>query len=111
MGRTHFECTSCFVTFDECVDEVHNAGKFYRGLSHLGWSESTITYVGIVEILCVVFYAIPRTAVLGAILITGYLGGATATHVRVGDQFFIPILIGIVVWLRDKRLRAVLPLT
>jgi hypothetical protein len=57
---------------------------------------------------------IPRTSVLGAILLTGYLGGATATHVRIGDPFFAPIVLGVLVWgglvLRDDRLRSLLPL-
>jgi hypothetical protein len=57
---------------------------------------------------------LPRTAVLGAVLLTGYLGGATATHVRINDHnFFIPVVVGIVVWLalylRDRRVRALLP--
>jgi hypothetical protein len=57
---------------------------------------------------------IPRTSVLGAILLTGYLGGATATHLRIGEPFFAPILLGVMVWgglfFRDARLRALLPL-
>jgi hypothetical protein len=81
--------------------------------ARLGYSESVIPGIGIVEIACAVVYAIPRTAVLGAILVTGYLGGATATHVRVGDPFFGPILFGVLVWvglyLRDGRLRALVP--
>ena len=56
----------------------------------------------------------PRTAVLGAVLLTGYLGGAVATHVRVGEAFVLPLLLGVVVWaglyLRDERIRALLPL-
>src|SRR5207245_10593611 len=69
--------------------------------------------------LCVVRVAwaalgVPRTSVLGAILLTAYLGGATATHVRIGEPFFMPILLGVLVWgglfLRDERLRALLPL-
>ncbi len=88
---------------------------FAEGLEHLGWSETTMTYIGVVEILCVVVYVIPKTAVLGAILIAAYLGGATATHVRIGDPFIIPIALGIVawlgLWLRDPRLRELLPLT
>ena len=59
-------------------------------------------------------YVIPRTSVLGAILLTGYLGGATATQVRVGDAFFAPVVVGVLVWgglfLRDQRLRALIPL-
>jgi hypothetical protein len=80
----------------------------------LGWDESSLLGLGIVELTCTVIYVIPRTAVLGAILMTGYLGGATATHVRIGEQFFIPIILGMLVWgglyLRDERVRALLPL-
>ena len=72
--------------------------------------------LGIIELACVVVYAIPRTSILGAILLTGYLGGAVATHLRVRDPFFdtiFPILIGALVWgglyLRDARLRALVP--
>lgn len=79
-----------------------------------GYPESLLTTVGIVQLLCVVLYAIPRTSVLGAILITGYLGGAVATHVRIADVFVAPMMIGIFVWaglfLRDPRVRALVPL-
>jgi hypothetical protein len=61
-----------------------------------------------------VLYVVPQTAVLGAVLLTGYLGGAVATHVRVGESFAIPLVLGILVWaglfLRDARVRALLPL-
>ena len=80
----------------------------------LGWPESLALCLGILEISCTVVYLIPRTSVLGAILLTGYLGGATATHVRIGDPFFAPIILGVLVWLglflRDSRLRALFPL-
>ena len=73
-----------------------------------------MTPIGIVELLCVVVYLIPRTSVLGAILMTGYFGGAVATHVRVSDNFAIPLVLGVFVWvglfLRDARLRELLPL-
>ncbi|MBV8781007.1 MAG: DoxX family protein [Phycisphaerae bacterium] len=67
------------------------------------------------EIGCAVIYAIPQTAVLGAILMTGYLGGATATHVRVEEtQWIMPVIFGVMVWLglflRDQRLRVLLPI-
>jgi hypothetical protein len=85
-----------------------------EGFEHLGWNMSLALALAIVELACTVVYVIPQTAVLGAILLTGYLGGATATHVRVGDQFFMPIILGVFVWgglyLRDARLRALLPL-
>ncbi|ATB44238.1 membrane protein [Cystobacter fuscus] len=85
-----------------------------------GWQEkqgyplSTLVPIGVVELLCVVLYAVPRTAVLGALLLTAYLGGAVATHVRISDPFTSPIIIGVVVWaglyLRDARIRALVPL-
>lgn len=80
----------------------------------LGYPPSLMTPLGILEIACVVLYAIPRTAVLGAILLTGYLGGAISTHVRVGDGFFPEAVLGVLVWLglylRDGRVRALIPL-
>ena len=73
--------------------------------------------IGILELVCAVLYAIPRTSILGAILLTGYLGGATAANVRVGDPLFetlFPFIFGVVIWagifLRDDRLRALVPL-
>ena len=70
--------------------------------------------LGILEVACTLVYLIPRTSILGAILLTGYLGGATATHVRLGEAFIIPVLAGVLVclWLffRDARLRALIPL-
>jgi len=85
-----------------------------EGFAHLGFPESLALGLGILEIACTVVYVIPRTAVLGAILLTGYLGGATVTHLRVGDPFFMPVIIGMLVWgglfLRDVQLRALIPL-
>ncbi len=84
-----------------------------EGFTRLGYDESLALVLGLVEIACTVVYIIPQTAVLGAILLTGYLGGATATHVRVGDSFIIPIILGVLVWgglyLREARLRTLLP--
>jgi hypothetical protein len=85
-----------------------------KGTTDLGWDEGLLLGLGITEIACTVIYAIPQTSVLGAILLTGYLGGATATHVRVGEPFYAPIILGVLVWgglyLRDVRLRALVPL-
>ena len=85
------------------------------GFLHYGYPERVFLPICILEIVCAVVYAIPRTSVLGAILLTGYLGGATATHVRVGDPlFFVPAILGVLVWgglyLRDARLRGLIPL-
>src|ERR1700687_1572457 len=63
-----------------------------------GYPDSTLVPIGVVELACVVVYLIPRTAVLGAILLTGYLGGAVATHVRVSDVFVPPLVVGILAW-------------
>jgi hypothetical protein len=87
-----------------------------EGLSKFGYDAKVLVPLGIVEIGCVILYVIPQTAVLGAILLTGYLGGATATHVRVDDPFsaiITPAIVGVIVWLglylRDSRLRALVP--
>ena len=83
----------------------------------LGYSEGVIIPIGIVLIVCTVLYLVPATSVLGAILLTGYLGGAVATHVRAEQGLFsivFPIIFGILIWLglylRDVRLRALVPL-
>ena len=86
-----------------------------EGFAHYGYSEDLILTLGILEIGCTLVYAIPRTAVLGAILMTAYLGGATATNVRVGDPSFVAtVVLGVLVWaglyLRDERVRALIPL-
>jgi len=87
--------------------------KMLQGLEHMGWKADQMSTLGIIEIACTVLYVIPQTSVLGAILLTGYLGGATATHVRVGDPWFAPVIIGALVWLglflRDSRLRSLIP--
>ena len=79
----------------------------------LGYPESVIVALGVVLVACTVLYLIPRTAVLGAILLTGYLGGAVATHVRVGGPLFsilMPVILGAMLWgglyLRDERVRS-----
>jgi len=98
-------------------------GKFVKpepvvtGTVALGYSESVILPLGIVLLICTILYAVPQTAVLGAILLTGYLGGAVATHVRIGNPVFthmlFPVYLGIMIWLglylRDLRLRTLVP--
>ena len=85
-----------------------------KGFHGMGWPERLAIALGIVELACTVLYVVPQTAVLGAILLTGYLGGATATHVRIHDAFYTPVALGVLVWLglylRDPRLRALIPL-
>jgi hypothetical protein len=86
-----------------------------QGFAQLGYSESIILKLAIIELTFTAIYLIPRTAVFGAILLTAYLGGATATHARVSDPAVVgPILTGVMLWLglylRDQRLRSLVPL-
>jgi hypothetical protein len=85
-----------------------------QGIAHLGLPSPLIIPLSILEISCLVIYLIPATSVLGAILLTGYIGGAICTHWRVGDPFFVQIALGIFVWLglylREDRLKELLPL-
>ena len=80
----------------------------------LGYPETVVIGIGILELLCAVVYSIPRTSYLGAILLTAYFGGATATHVRIGDVFIWPVIGGVLTWaglyLRDARIRDLIPL-
>jgi hypothetical protein len=86
-----------------------------EGFGHLGWPTNLAIPLGVIELACTILYLFPRTAVLGAILLTGYLGGAIATTVRVGDGFVPALIMGILLWgglyLRDLRLRQLLPIT
>ena len=87
-----------------------------EAFQHIGWAPSMAGALGTVLLACVVLYAIPRTAPLGATLLTGYLGGAVASHWRVGDPLFthvlFPIYFGVLAWLglylRDARVRGML---
>jgi hypothetical protein len=85
-----------------------------QGFNELGWPMRYAVGLGILETACAIIYAIPQTAVLGAILVTGYLGGATATHLRVSQPAFLaPPVLGALAWLglllREPRLRGLLP--
>lgn len=97
--------------------KIAQAGVVLEASKELGLPESITPGLGIVLCACTIVYLIPQTAMLGAILLTGYLGGAVATHVRVMGPIFpviFPILFGILVWLglylRDRRLWALVPL-
>lgn len=85
-----------------------------EGFTHLQIPVSWAVKLGLLELGCLVVYLIPRTAVVGAILLTGYLGGAMLTHLRVGDVPATHVIMGIVLWgglwLRDVRLRTLMPL-
>ena len=82
----------------------------------IGWPESALTGLALLQLACLLLYVIPPTAVLGAVLLTGYLGGAIATYVRMGEPYpvLVPLSTSVIAWvgiyLRDERLRALLPL-
>jgi len=108
--------SSLFLLFDGIM-KLFKPAVVVNGTVELGYSESVIVPLGILLTAITLLYVIPRTAVLGAILITGYLGGAVATHVRVGAGAFpvlFPVIVGLSIWgglfLRDRRLAEILPL-
>ncbi len=86
-----------------------------ESFEHLGYDPDLAFGLGIVELACTLIYVFPRTSILGAVLLTGYLGGAIATHVRIGEyvEAIVPVIFGVLVWgglyLRDARIRVLLP--
>jgi hypothetical protein len=115
-GRIISALPALFLFLDG-VGKLIKPRQVLEGTIRLGYSESVILPLGIVLIACTVVYVIPRTSVLGAILLTGYLGGAVASHVRIGDDLFsifFPVIVGALLWgglyLRDERLRALISL-
>jgi hypothetical protein len=84
----------------------------------MGYPVSLAVAIGIIELVCLAVYVIPASSILGAVLLTGYLGGAIATHVRIGSPLFthilFPVYIAVLIWggllLRDTRVRALVPL-
>jgi hypothetical protein len=115
-GRIISALPALFLLMDGVMKLIKPA-VVVEGTVRLGYPETVILPLGIVSLACTVLYLIPSTAILGAILLTGYLGGAVATHVRVGEGLFpvlFPVLLGVLLWgglwLRDERLRALIPL-
>ena len=115
-GRILSVLAVLFLLFDGVI-KVLNLAPAVEATTQLGYPESLVIGIGIIELISLAIYAIPRTSVLGAILLTGYLGGAIATQVRVGSPLFstaFPIIIGALIWgglfLREERLRALIPL-
>lgn len=83
-------------------------------VNKFGYPQELAVVIAITQLVCLALYLVPRTAILGAVLLTGYLGGAVATHVRVHDNFTAAAVVGVLVWvsvyLRDPRVRDLLPL-
>jgi hypothetical protein len=114
-GRILSILPALFLLFDAGMKLV-KPDFVVKGTVELGFSESVIVPLGIVLLVGTILYLIPPTAVLGAILLTGYLGGAVATHVHAGQgpfEVLFPVVFGAVLWsglaLRDRRLRALIP--
>jgi hypothetical protein len=115
-GRIMSALAVLFLTFDVVI-HIMKPAPVIKGFTDLGWSPSLAVPLGIIELVCLVLYLIPRTSVLGAVLLTGYLGGAVATNLRVAAPLFsntlFPIYVGVFLWgglyLRDNALRAVFP--
>lgn len=116
-GRIMSALPALFLLVDG-VGKLIKPAPVVEGTIQLGYPESVLLGLGIVLLACTVLYIIPRTAILGAILLTGYLGGAVATHVRVASPLFthilFPVYLAVLLWgglyLRDERLRALIPL-
>jgi len=107
--------SALFLLFDG-VSHIWQPGPVVDAMTRLDFPMSLSAGIGILEIICVLIYAIPRTAVLGAVLLTGYLGGAVAIQLRAGSPFFetiFPIIMGVLVWagilFRERRLWAFIP--
>ena len=97
------------------VVKLMKTASVIEGFVRAGVPERLIIPVGVIELVCVIVYVIPQTAVLGAILMTGLLGGATITTLRIGDPTYpMPVVLGLLAWgglfLRDTRLRELIPI-
>ena len=116
-GRILSALSIVFMLFD-AVGHLVKPAAVADAFNRLNFPLGLSVPLGIMALVCVIVYAIPRTSILGAILLTGYLGGAVATHLRVRDPLFdtiFPIIIGALVWggvyFRDARLRALVPIS
>jgi hypothetical protein len=96
------------------IMKLKGAAEVVEGMAHLGLPASLMLSLGILEISCVAIYLIPATSIVGAILLTGYLGGAILAHLRIGEPILMQIALGICVWLglylRENRLRDLIPI-
>jgi len=112
-GRIILGLVVLFLLVD-AIMKVVKATVSIEGSVKLGWPADAVQGIGIVLLISTILYTIPRTAVLGAILITGYLGGAIAIMIRAGEPCYFPIIFGVLIWapiyLRDEKLRALIPI-
>ena len=117
-GRVLSGLAALFLTFDT-LGKLLLLPPVVEGTVALGFPAGSIRGIGLAQLVCLVLYLVPRTRVLGAVALTGYLGGAVATHVRIGSPLlthvlfptYIASLAWVGLWLRDGRLRTLVPLT
>jgi len=115
VGRVISGFAVLFLVFDTVIKFTHHPAVT-ESMTQLGYPVSRVLALGVIELLCLTVYLIPRTSVLGAVILTGYLGGAIASHVRVGNPLFshvlFPIYIAAMLWgglyLRDARVRSII---
>jgi hypothetical protein len=113
LGRGLTALPVLFLTFDSVI-KLLEIQPVVESFTELGWSPALARGIGALELVCLVTYLIPRTSLLGAVLLTGFLGGAIATHVRVGDPLFshvlFPAYVALMLWaglvLRNERVRS-----
>jgi hypothetical protein len=116
-GRALSGLVILFLAMD-CAMKLADLPQVQQAAGQIGWPIALDRTLGVIELMCLVLYAVPATSVLGAILTTGLLGGAVAAHLRGGDPLFSHVLFGVYVglmawgglWLREPRLRALMPI-
>lgn len=113
VGRGISGLLSLLLTMS-AVMKLMGGTEVTQGMAHMGLPESLRIPLGILELSCVAIYLLPATSVTGAILLTGYVGGAIVTHLRIGEPVFMQIALGVLVWLglylREPPLKALIPL-
>jgi hypothetical protein len=115
-GRILSGIAVLFLLFDSSI-KLLNLSVVADSMNQLGYPVRLAPVIGAIELVCLIVYVVPRTSILGAILLTGYLGGAISTHLRVGDPLFshvlFPLYVAALIWgglyLRDRRVRTLLP--
>lgn len=110
-GRVLTGLPVALMLFSAALKLMHAPQFVQQWTDKFGWQEGSLTAIGIVELACLAVYVVPRTAFIGAILLSAYLGGAVSAHARIGDPFVVPIVLGVLVWggltLRDDRLATI----
>jgi len=117
VGRALSGITILFMLFD-AAGKLALESHVIDATTKIGYPVSAIRPIGVIALICTILYAVPRTAILGAVLLTAFLGGAAASKIRIEDPLFSSILFavyfGLIAWgglyLRDERLRALFPL-